>query len=1010
MPLQKQAISINFAEGLDQKGDPFQLKPGKFLSLKNSVFSTTGRLQKRNGFSQLASLPDTTSTYVTTFNGNLTAIGQSLEAYSMGSETWVNKGAFQPLELSTLPLIRNNLNQSQSDSSIAANGLICTVYTEVNNTTSTYKYAVADSVTGQNIVAPTEIPGAGGVVTGSPRVFLLGNYFVIVFTNVIAATNHLQFIAINTTLPTSVTVNADLSTTYTPSTTVNFDGVVVNNSLYVAYNSSAASIKMTYLDSTLLQHNTVTFAGRVATLMSVAADSTGSTPIIYAVFYDLASTTGYALAVNQQLNTVLAPTLVIAAGTVLNITSVAQSGVCTFYYEVSNNYSYDGAIPTHFIDRNTITQAGVVGTAGVLVRSVGLASKAFLLTGRSYFLAVYNSTYQPTYFLINDSGKVISQLAYENAGPYYTKGLPNASVDEDENTASISYLRKDLISATNKTQGAAALTASPVYSQTGVNLSNFKIGTSKIITAEIGQNLLLTGGFLWMYDGYQAVENNFFLYPDSVEVTTSATGGLLTAQQYFYQVTYEWSDNQGNVFRSAPSIPVSVTTTGATSSNTVNVPTLRLTHKTANPVKIVIYRWSTAQQTYYQVTSLTAPTLNSTTTDSIAFVDVLADSAILGNNIIYTTGGVVENIGPPSFSDISLFKSRLLGVDSEDTNLLWYSKQVINSTPVEMSDLFSMYIAPTTGAQGSTSGMKFTAPMDDKAIIFKKDALYYITGNGPDNTGANNDFSEPIFITATVGSENKSSLVFIPQGLMFQSDKGIWLLGRDLSTQYIGAAVQNFNQYTVQSAVNVPGTNQVRFTLSNGQTLMYDYFENQWGIFEGTPCISSTLFEGLHTFINQYGQVFQESPNTYLDGTNPVLMSFTTSWLNLAGLQGYERLYYFYLLGTFLSPHKLAISIAYDYNSNPTQQSIIVPDNYNATWGGDATWGANALWGGQPALEQWRIFAQRQRCEAFQITVQEIFDSSYGVPAGAGFTMSGINSVVGLKKAYRPIAAKNTVG
>ena len=31
---------------------------------------------------------------------------------------------------------------------------------------------------------------------------------------------------------------------------------------------------------------------------------------------------------------------------------------------------------------------------------------------------------------------------------------------------------------------------------------------------------------------------------------------------YFYQVTYEWSDSQGNLFRSAPSIPISVTTTG----------------------------------------------------------------------------------------------------------------------------------------------------------------------------------------------------------------------------------------------------------------------------------------------------------------------------------------------------------------------------------------------------------------------------------------------------------------
>lgn len=61
---------------------------------------------------------------------------------------------------------------------------------------------------------------------------------------------------------------------------------------------------------------------------------------------------------------------------------------------------------------------------------------------------------------------------------------------------------------------------------------------------------------------------------------------------------------------------------------------------------------------------------------------------------------------------------------------------------------------------------------DDKLIIFKPDAIYYVTGQGPDNTGGNNNFSDPIFITSTVGSSNDRSLTFIPAGIMFQSDKG----------------------------------------------------------------------------------------------------------------------------------------------------------------------------------------------------------------------------------------------
>lgn len=1012
MPLQKQPVNINFAKGVDTKTDPFQLQPGSFLSLQNTIFTKGGLLQKRNGYGQLASLPDSSSTIVTTFNGNLTAIGKNIEAYSSGSSSWINKGSLHPIDLATLPLIRNNTNQSQADSVIASNGLVCTVYTDNitsgSSTVASYRYAIADSVTGQNIVSPTVITPTTGTVTGSPRVFLLGNYFVIVFTNVITATNHLQYIAINVNTPTSVTANTDISAQYTPSTKVNFDGFVVNNSLYLAWNGSdgGGAIRMTYIDSTLLQHATVVFSGRVATIMSVTADITQSTAVIWASFYDSASSTGYTLAVNPQLVTILAPTQWLAAGTILNVATAAKNSVVTIFYEVSNNYSYDSAIPTHFIDYKTVTQAGVVSSATVLKRSVGLASKAFIMNGTIYLLSLYFSSFQPTYFLLDASGNILSKLAYENGGPYYILGLPSVSVKAE--TASIAYFYKDLVASVNKDLNPAS--SSGIYSQLGINLVSFNFSPQGFSTAEIGGSLQISGGFLWMYDGYQAVENGFFVWPDDVELTASTTGGLMTAQQYFYQVTYEWSDNQGNIFRSAPSIPKAVTTTGTTSSVTVNIPTLRLTYKTANPVKLVVYRWSTAQQTFYQVTSITVPTLNDPTTDSIAYVDKLADSAIIGNNIIYTTGGVVENISPPATDIQALYKSRLFLVDAEDRNLLWYSKQVIEATPVEMSDLFTMYIAPTAAAQGSTGPITALSALDDKLIIFKKDAIYYIVGNGPDNTGANNDFSEPVFISSTIGCANPSSIVFMPDGLMFQSDKGIWLLGRNLSTQYIGAPVEAFNSSLVQSAVNIPGTNQVRFTLNSGTTLMYDYYYGQWGTFTNVPGISSTLYQSLHTFINSFGRVYQETPSAYLDGSSPVLMSFTTGWFNLAGLQGYERFYFMYLIGSYISPHKLAVQIAYDYNPSFTQQTIISPTNYTAAWGGDANWGANPLWGGQPVLEQWQIYTQTQRAEAFQITINEIFDPFFGTIAGAGLTLSGLNLVVGLKKGYIPIGQNRSVG
>lgn len=1108
--LVKQGIDVSFAQGLDTKTDPKRLNMGKFDRLENTVFNKGGLLQKRNGYMRLASLPDTTYSYLTTFKDNLTAIGPDIAAYNEGNANWVAKGSIQPLSLDTLSVIRNNLNQTQLDIAVARNGLACVTYLESDGTTTTAKYAIFDSVTGQNISAPAAIPVASGTVTGGTRVFILGNYFIIVFTNVITAVSHLQYISVSINNTSRVSANTDIAAAYVSAGTLSWDGFVYGTRLYIAYNNTSGgqSIKVTYLTQSFTVATASTFSGYIATMMSVTVDSSNSlNPLVYVSFYDSAGTTGYTLVVDTLLRLIMNPVEIVASGDYLNITSVAKDGSCYIYLEADNAYSWAAGIPTNFIHAKTVTPlvttfesvfssgdptitassatslvngmylidnttatnitagttftvsgttltlsanaagnsasspgdtltAATVSSFSVIIRSVGLASKAFIYDDTIYFLSSYQSPYQSTYFLINASEStsaspvVAAKLAYSNGGGYLTTGLPSVTVRDD--TAFIGYRLKDLIQAVNKDTAVPSGTqVAGVYSQTGLSMVSFSFGTASMSSSEIGANLNIAGGFLWMYDGYLPVENNFFLWPDTDQTTPtntatwSATGGSIAAQPdgatntkaYYYQFCYEWTDNQGNWFRSAPSIPIYVTTTGSGTSGsiTVNVPTLRLTMKVANPVKVVIYRWSVAQPIYYQTTSISSPLLNSTTTDSVQFVDTNSDATILGNNILYTTGGVVENLSPPATDITALFDSRLWLVDSEDRNLLWFSKQILQATPVEMSDLFTVFVSPTISVEGSTGEITSIFPMDDKLIIGKANAFFYINGVGPDNTGANNQYSEPIFITATVGSSNQNSMVLIPQGLMFESsNKGIWLLDRGLGTSYIGAPVESFTQgASVTSAVSVPGTNQVRFTLSTGITLMYDYYYDQWGTFTGVPAVSSTIYQGMHTFINQYGRTFQEAEAYYLDGSVPVTIAFQTGPLRLGDLQQYQRAYFFYLLGTYYSPHKLSIGILYDYERSPSESHLITPINYSTPYGsGDSQspYGQGNPYGGPSNLEQWRVFLSRQRCMAFAIRLQEIYDVDLGAQAGAGLSLSGLNVVLGFKKAFRPQDTATSVG
>lgn len=1111
-----QNILINFARGMETKTDPWQLQLGQFQNLTNTIFQTPMMMRKRDGYGNVLGVPPP-SAYLTTLNGNLLAIGNTINAYSKTSKKkFITKGEIQPCSLNVMPLIRNNVNQIQVDA-VSSHGMVCIVYTTQygtsTGTVTQYLYAIEDEVTGQNIVAPTPIPPLPtGAISGSSRVFVVGNFFVIVSPVTITGTTFLQYVAIALIDPTIVQPpqNTFPEAYVALSSNPGWDAVVSNNTLVLAYNTTAGGqgVHVTSLDQTQIADNTssglvhpFTGAGFVAGILSMCVDLSVFPNVIYISFWNPTSQNLYTAAVTigfGSITTKFVPTIITGGFVVLNIASAAQNNLCTVYFEQFHVYTFDFTTVSNEIAANTITSTAVVGTVYHVIRSLGLASKAFIIDGIEYVLGAFSSPLQPSYFLINgtksrqESPVIVAKLAYQNGGGYLKLGLPSVTVTD--NIAQIAYLFKQEVEALNTLNNTQQTSVGGVYSQLGANYVSIVIGTQSIDSAEIANNLHLSGGYLSMFDGFYPVEHNFFVFPEPVvlgyaEVSTvtptgswssgssvitvsSATGispgmtiidttnptfipagtqvlyvsgvtvtlskatvgagvgdalsiqgniaakpdGATNINAYFYSVTYEWTDMEGNAFKSQPSIPVSISTTGSGSTGVISIslPTLRLTQKVVNPVKIVIYRWSVANQAYFQVTSIFSPLLNNPTIDNVGFIDTLSDAQIIGNNLLYTTGGVVPDTNAPASNILTLFDTRLFLVDAEDPNLLWLSKTVIEGTPVEMSSLFTIFVAPNVGTTSTTGPITAMSPMDDKLILFKKNAIFYISGTGPDNLGTTSpgsplgNYTQPIFITSVVGSVNQKSVVLTPEGLMFQSDKGIWVIRRNLETSYIGSPVEIFNHSLVNSAKVVAGTNFVLFTLNTGEMIMYDYYMGQWGTFEGAPAISSCIFDNLHTILTPFGQIWQQTPGQYLDGSTPVLMSFLSSWINLAGLQGYERFYEFYLKARYLSPHTLNVDVAYNYNDSFLHQSIIHPLNFSPSTPGP--FGVITPFGSPRDLEQWRIHAKQQLCESFKIKVSEVFDPSFGTVAGAGLTISGINCKVLLKKALRPIRGAHAVG
>lgn len=980
MPLEKQSLQLNFSQGLDTLTDPYQVKAGKFLTLENVSFDKIGRFGKRNGYKNLPLLPDASFTDVNTYAGNLIAVGNTFQFFNDETNAWINKGLFQPLDVEVTPMVRNSNDQVAADTAIAPNGLACTAYINIYPATPSLPfYQIVDSKTGHIVVPSVALPaGAGQQV----MVHTLGNFFIISYP---IGPGNLDFIAIPWATPASPNAPATLISGIKIAAFSVFDAIVLNNQLFAgALATSNNDIKYQRLNANLTLGPSSTSATTQPSALAMVADV--STGHVWSLWQDATDNIIKAASFTQALTVFLGRTSITPAQTfTTTITGAANGGQLMAFWAGNGS-----------TQRQTITEAGVVGTIAVVTRGAFLGAKAFYFgpTNTNYLLLATSSPLQSSFYLMDYLGNIIAELAYQSGGGTASQ-LANVYISG--NQVQMGYLVADQIQPINRAQAG---TGTGVYAMHGVNLVTFTFSNRNLIFNEIAGDHHFTGGFLWMYDGVKPVEHGFFQFPEGV-TAVNAAGGAITAQLYYYYVTYEWTDAAGNIHRSAPSVPLAVNAAAA-SKTTLTLPTLKLTYKdTANPVRIVVYRWSVAQPIPYQITKFNFPVYNDKTVDSVTFVDNLADSAIIGNLILYTTGGVVENIVAPACSASTLFKSRMFLVKAEDRNLLWFSKQVIEQTPVEFSDLFTIYVPPTIGALGNTGPIITISAMDDKLIIFKRNAIYYITGNGPDNTGANNDFSDPIFITATVGCTNLKSVVLTPIGLIFQSDKGIWLLGRDLQTQYIGAPVDVFNDMNVVAAQTILGDTQIRLTLESEDgltrtTLVYDYFYAQWFVFTNIAGISTTIYGALYTSLSSDRRtVIQENPGVYLDNLTPVNMKFTTAWINLAGLQGFERAYFFYLLATYLSPHTLKVEVAFDYDPAIVQTTTISPTNLGTT----------------NPVEQWRVFFERQKCEAFQLTITEAYDASKGLPAGAGLTLSGLDLVVGLKKGgYPRIPAKNYAG
>jgi len=87
--------------------------------------------------------------------------------------------------------------------------------------------------------------------------------------------------------------------------------------------------------------------------------------------------------------------------------------------------------------------------------------------------------------------------------------------------------------------------------------------------------------------------------------------------------------------------------------------------------------------------------------------------------------------------------------------------------------------------------------------------------------------------------------------------------------------------------------------------------------------VDAVLLQREFTYLNQFGVMMQEDDTVFTDAGAFIPLRLNTSWLSLAGLQGFQRAYHFLLLGECESPHQLLVKVAYDFNDSFVQENYI---------------------------------------------------------------------------------------
>lgn len=1015
--LQRQTISLPLAQGVDTKTDNKQVEAGKLLELENGVFTKLKSIQKRHGNvalgqSVLGSPTETVANGIglaTYKNELLLADGSSIYSYDQANDAWNSKGPYTPVLVGQNPVVKDTSSQTNPDGTTHPAGLQLYAWQD-SVVANSVRYCLIDSATSQVLLPSTQL----ALNATQPRVIAIENGFVVYWVDVSVWAIKIALISITSPLsaPTISTLTAsgvsDDALKLGPSLQSIYDVSLIESSgqpqiCFVFNNNNNGITVRMYLNAspTVQAYAQQVISGDSAYALTVFSNNTaialnGPGPV---VLYGNTSFDLLFAAYTNQLQPITSATIYGSISAISQVTGCSRSDGPGFVAYL-RNASNGGTIIQKFVDDTYSVVAGAQSQTNAY-----LGGKAFKNGSSTYVpvIAYYapvisasegDVPLQSATFLLDESLKPVARVLADKSKVPTGNILPGA-IKYNDHSYRLTCMESLLIGSNLFDTQSNVVTVS----------FTFNDPTQSVFHETIANNLHLSGGFLQMYDGVNVVEHGFHFYPRMNGFTVSILNdGSLSTGTYYYTACYEWTDNQGNIHQSAPASPRKVVLTTPNKSIKVYFSSLNFTAKTGlRAVQIIVYRTEADKNIFHRVSSLTSPTINEIDSYQQFIDDGLSDTDLAVRPLLYTQPLVltspqaVQNFPAPATNCIQLNRNRLWVVDSTSPLDVWYSKLPGPDTPIAFNDGFIKQVDPRGGPITALS------TIDDKLLVFKASHIFVIIGQGPTNTDENNDLSDSILVTTDCGCIDQRSIVATPIGLLFKGRKGIYLIDRSLAVQYIGAPVEAYNAEEITSAILVANTNQVRFTLRSGKTLVYDYFVGQWGVFTNQYAKDCMIWQATPVLLRTNGSIWRETPGVYTDAGLPIRLKLATSWFSFANLQGFQRVRRAQILGAWKSAHQLQISVCTDFNDTIVQQIVVTPST--PTVFGAGLYGGESPYGGEFQLYQWRVDLARQKTQSVKFIIEDL----PAVTAGEGMSLSSIAFEVGAKVGLNKVPASQIV-